>query len=81
MQAYSGVCGQDFVSHDFWPKEMQGGFIKVRYKPTNRVEFHQWNEESAHFSEKYQFDLIFSTNLSFIPGRLPLRTARGGLCL
>ena len=67
MQAYSGVCGQDFVSHDFWPKEMQGGFIKVRYKPTNRVEFHQWNEESAHFSEKYQFDLIFSTNLSFIP--------------
>lgn len=67
MQAYSGVCGQDFVSHDFWPKEMQGGFIKVRYKPTNRVEFHQWNEETDHFSEKYQFDLIFSTNLSFIP--------------
>ena len=67
MQAYSGVCGQDFVSHDFWPKEMQGGFIKVRYKPTNRVEFHQWNEERDHFSEKYQFDLIFSTNLSFIP--------------
>jgi uncharacterized cupredoxin-like copper-binding protein len=67
MQAYSGVCGQDFVSHDFWPKEMQGGFIKVRYKPTNRVEFHHWNEEPAHFSEKYQFDLIFSTNLSFIP--------------
>lgn len=67
MQAYSGVCGQDFVSHDFWPKEMQGGFIKVRYKPTNRVEFHQWNEQSDHFSEKYQFDLIFSTNLSFIP--------------
>ncbi len=67
MQAYSGVCGQDFVSHDFWPKEMQGGFIKVRYKPTNRVEFHQWNQETDHFSEKYQFDLIFSTNLSFIP--------------
>ena len=67
MQAYSGVCGQDFVSHDFWPKEMQGGFIKARYKPTNKIEFHTWTEEEDHFSEKFQFDLIFSTNLSFIP--------------
>ena len=67
MQAYSGVCGHDFVSHDFWPKEMQGGFIKARYKATNKIEFHTWTEEDDHFSEKFQFDLIFSTNLSFIP--------------
>ncbi|MDA7882061.1 cupredoxin domain-containing protein, partial [Akkermansiaceae bacterium] len=67
MQAYSGVCGHDFVSHDFWPEEMQGGFIKARYKPTNKIEFHTWTEEEDHFSEKFQFDLIFSTNLSFIP--------------
>ncbi len=67
MQAYSGTCGHDFVSHDFWPKEMQGGFIKARYKPTNRIEFHKWVEKDDHFAEEYQFDLIFSTNLSFIP--------------
>lgn len=67
MQAYSGTCGHDFVCHDFWPKEMQGGFIKARYKPTNRIEFHRWVEKDDHFAEEYQFDLIFSTNLSFIP--------------
>ena len=67
MQAYSGTCGHDFVSHDFWPKEMQGGFIKARYKPTNKIEFHRWTEKEDHFEEEFQFDLIFSTNLSFIP--------------
>lgn len=67
MQAYSGTCGHDFVCHDFWPEEMQGGFIKARYKPTNRIEFHRWVEKEDHFVEEYQFDLIFSTNLSFIP--------------
>ncbi|BDS07000.1 hypothetical protein NT6N_20400 [Oceaniferula spumae] len=67
MQAYSGVCGHDFVDFPFWPKEMQGGFIKNRYKPTNNVEFHTWTEKADHFEEKKQFNLIFSTNLSFIP--------------
>lgn len=67
MQAYSGTCGHDFVCHDIWPAEMQGGFIKARYKPTNKIEFHTWNEEEDHFAEKFQFDLIFSSNLSFIP--------------
>ena len=67
MQAYSGTCGHGFVTHDFWPEEMQGGFIKARYKPTNRIEFHKWVEKEDHFAEEYQSDLIFSTNLSFIP--------------
>lgn len=67
IPAYSGVCGHEFVDFDFWPKEMQGGFVKVRYKPTNRVEFHTWNQNEDSFFEKYQKDLIFSTNLSFIP--------------
>lgn len=67
VQAYSGVCGQEFVTHPFWPKEMQDGFLKVRYKPTNRVEFHKWVEKEDHFAEEYQSDVIFSTNLSFIP--------------
>lgn len=67
MQAYSGTCGHDFVCHEMWPKEMQGGFIKARYKPTNKIEFHTWTEADDHFSEEFQFDLIFSSNLSFIP--------------
>ena len=67
FQAYSGTAGQDFVDHDFWPKEMHGGFLKARYKPTNRIEFHKWVEKEDHFAEEYQFDVIFSSNLSFIP--------------
>src|SRR5205085_1502713 len=67
LPAYSGVCGQEFVDFPMWPKEMQGGFIKVRYKPTNKVEIHEWIEKDDHFEEKFVSDLIFSENLSFIP--------------
>ncbi len=67
LRAYSGTCGQEFVDFSFWPKEMQGGYIKVRYKPTNRVEFHQWKKTEFGYDEKYVSDIIFSTNLSFIP--------------
>ena len=67
IPAYSGVCGHEFVDFASWPEETQGGFIKVRYKPTNRVEIHKWVEHDDHFTEEYQGDLLFSTNLSFIP--------------
>lgn len=67
LPAYSGVCGQEFVDFPMWPREMQGGFIKVRYKPTNKVEIHEWLEKDDHFEEKFVSDLIFSENLSFIP--------------
>ncbi len=67
LPAYSGTCGHDFVDFPFWPKEMQGGFIKARYKPTNKIEFHRWIRKDDHYAEEFQFDLIFSTNLSFIP--------------
>ena len=67
IPAYSGVCGQEFVDFASWPKELQGGFIKVRYKPTNRVEIHKWIEQDDYFKEQYQGDILFSTNLSFIP--------------
>lgn len=67
IPAYSGVCGHEFVDYPMWPEEMQGGFVKVRYKPTNRVEIHKWVEKDDHFEEEYVSDLIFSENLSFIP--------------
>lgn len=67
IPAYSGVCGHEFVDYPMWPEELQGGFIKVRYKPTNRVEIHKWVERDDHFAEEYVSDLIFSENLSFIP--------------
>ena len=67
LKAYSGTCGQEFVDFASWPDEMQGDFIKVRYKPTNRVEIHKWKEGEFGYEEEYVSDLIFSTNLSFIP--------------
>lgn len=67
LPAYSGTCGHDFVDFPFWPAEMLGGFIKARYKPTNKIEFHTWTRKDDHYAEEFQFDLIFSTNLSFIP--------------
>lgn len=67
IPAYSGTCGQEFIDFDFWPEEMQGGFVKARYKPNNRIEFHKWIEKEDHFAEEYQGDIIFSRNLSFIP--------------
>ena len=67
LHAYSGTCGQEFVDFPNWPEDMQGGFVKVRYKPTNRVEFHRWNESDFGFTEKYVGNILFSKNLSFIP--------------
>lgn len=67
LPAYSGTCGHEFVDFPFWPKELQGGFIKARYKPTNKIEIHQWIEKDDHYEEKFVADLIFSENLSFIP--------------
>ena len=67
MQAYSGVCGQEFIDFPNWPKEFQGKMVKVRYKPTNRVELLEWNEYEFGYEEKYISDIVFSKNLSFIP--------------
>ncbi len=67
LQAYSGTCGQEFVDFAGWPDDMNGNFVKVRYKPTNRVEIHKWKEGPFGFEEEYVSDLIFSSNLSFIP--------------
>lgn len=67
LQAYSGTCGQAFVDVPGFPAELQGGFIKARYKPTNRIEIHRWVETAFGYNEQYVSDLIFSTNLSFIP--------------
>jgi putative heme-binding domain-containing protein len=67
LQAYSGVCGHEFVDFATFPEELQGHMIKVRYKPTNRVEILKWKEGTFGYDEEYVGDLLFSTNLSFIP--------------
>ncbi|MGI9470701.1 MAG: HEAT repeat domain-containing protein, partial [Rubripirellula sp.] len=67
LNAYSGTCGQEFVDFSTFPNELQGGYIKARYKPTNRIEIHRWKEGDFGYDEEYVSDLIFSKNLSFIP--------------
>lgn len=67
LQAYSGTCGQEFVDFSSFPDELIGHFIKARYKPTNRIEILKWKETPFGFEEQYVSDLIFSSNLSFIP--------------
>ena len=67
LRAYSGTCGQEFVDFATFPDELQGGYIKARYKPTNRIEIHKWTEGPFGYDEQYVSDIIFSSNLSFIP--------------
>ncbi len=67
LRAYSGTCGQEFIDFATFPAELQGSYIKARYKPTNRIEIHRWIENDFGFDERYEGDLIFSKNLSFIP--------------
>ena len=65
--AYSGTCGQEFIYTRHFPDELQGCFVRVRYKPTNVVELHEWVEKDTHYEEKLIGHLWQSTNLSFIP--------------
>lgn len=65
--AYSGTCGQEFIYTHHFPDELQGCFVRVRYKPTNVVELHQWVQQDTHYEEKLIGHLWQSTNLSFIP--------------
>lgn len=67
--AYSGTCGQEFLSSSHWPKELRDKkhFMRVRYKPTNEVELHEWVQHDTHFEEKKVGIVFQSTNLSFIP--------------
>lgn len=76
INAYSGTAGHEFVDFPMWPEEMRGGFVKARYKPTNRIEIHKWKREEDRYAEEYVGDLLFSTNLSFIP--VDLRHGPGG---
>ncbi|MDZ4850871.1 MAG: PVC-type heme-binding CxxCH protein [Pirellulaceae bacterium] len=67
LRAYSGTCGHKFVDSASFPEELQGCFIKARYKPTNRIEMHRWVRQPFGYDEQYLGDLLFSRNLSFIP--------------
>ena len=65
--AYSGTCGQEFIYSRHFPDELQGCFVRVRYKPVNTVELHRWVEHDTHFEEERIGHILQSANLSFIP--------------
>lgn len=66
-QAYSGVCGHEFITSRNFPDELQGKYVKVRYKPTNEVELHEWVQLDSHFEEKPIGKIFQSADLCFIP--------------
>ena len=76
LRAYSGTCGQEFVDFATFPAELQGHFIKVRYKPTNRVEIHKWIEGDVRLRRgvRQRPDLLDEPELH--PGRSQVRPAR-----
>ncbi|MEW6304016.1 MAG: PVC-type heme-binding CxxCH protein [Verrucomicrobiota bacterium] len=65
--AYSGTCGQEFIYSRHFPDELQGCFVRVRYKPVNTVELHKWVEKGGGFEEERIGHILQSANLSFIP--------------
>lgn len=65
--AYSGTCGQEFLHNAHWGTEFHNHFARVRYKPTNEVELHEWVEKDTHFEEKKVGQILQSADLSFIP--------------
>lgn len=65
--AYSGTCGHEFLHNAHWGKEFHNHFARVRYKPTNEIELHEWVEKDTHFEEKKVGQILQSSNLSFIP--------------
>jgi len=65
--AYSGTCGQEFLHNAHWGREFHNHFARVRYKPTNEVELHEWVEKDSHFEEKKVGQIFQSSDLSFIP--------------
>jgi uncharacterized cupredoxin-like copper-binding protein len=67
FKAYSGTCGHEFIYSRNFSAELQGCFVKVRYKPTNEVEIHKWNETVGGFEEEIIGKVFQSTDLSFIP--------------
>jgi azurin/glucose/arabinose dehydrogenase len=67
IPAYSGTCGQAFLHNAHWGPEYRGHFARVRYKPTNEIELHQWVLKDSHYEEKQVGRILLSTNLSFIP--------------
>lgn len=67
MPAYSGTCGQEFIYNPHFPEELQGHFVRVRYKPVNTIELHTWTRDGSGFREERVGHLMQSSNLSFIP--------------
>ncbi|MBI1367486.1 MAG: hypothetical protein GC162_02405 [Planctomycetes bacterium] len=67
IPAYSGTCGQEFIYSRQWPEELQGSYVRVRYKPTQTIELQAWNEMDSHYEEKKIGELIASSDLAFIP--------------
>lgn len=67
--AYSGTCGQEFLSSPHWPEELRQKrhFMRARYKPTNEIELHEWVLHDSHYEEKKVGVVLQSQNLSFIP--------------